>query len=92
LGELHLQVAGMRDEMTTKAPVRPDRKPAVHRKETATKASDAKVVAKSYTSPTYAGFWVTRRSGGVVCRHLDDLDAVVESGTCDELGQLICVL
>jgi hypothetical protein len=27
---------------------------------------------------SYAGFWVTRRSGGVVCRHLDDLDATRE--------------
>ena len=32
---------------------------------------------------------VTRRSGGVVCRHLDDLDAVFESDTCDDLRQLI---
>src|SRR6266566_9623313 len=39
---------------------------------------------------SYAGFWVTRRSGGVVCRHLDDLDAVLESDTCDDLRQLIC--
>ncbi|WLA87050.1 alpha/beta fold hydrolase [Bradyrhizobium elkanii] len=39
---------------------------------------------------SYAGFWVTRRSGGVVCRHLNDLDAVVESDTCDHLRQLIC--
>ena len=39
---------------------------------------------------SYAGFWVTRRSGGVVCRHLDDLDAVGESDTCDDLRQLIC--
>ncbi|WP_211434801.1 hypothetical protein, partial [Bradyrhizobium diazoefficiens] len=31
---------------------------------------------------SYAGFWVTRRSGGVVFRHLDDLDAVFESDTC----------
>ena len=42
-------------------------------------------VAKSY-----AGFWVTRRSGGVVCRHFDDLDAVLESDTGDDLRQLIC--
>src|SRR5712691_7538033 len=40
--------------------------------------------------PSYAGFWVTRRSGGVVCRHLDDLDAVCKSDTCDDLRQLIC--
>ncbi|WP_429040447.1 three-Cys-motif partner protein TcmP [Bradyrhizobium elkanii] len=39
---------------------------------------------------SYAGFWVTRRSGGVVFRHLDDLDAVFESDTCDDLRQLIC--
>src|SRR5882724_5527187 len=39
---------------------------------------------------SYAGFWVTRRSGGVVCRHLDDLDAVLKSDTCDDLRQLIC--
>jgi carboxyl-terminal processing protease len=39
---------------------------------------------------SYAGFWVTRRSGGVVCRHLDDLDAVRKSDTCDDLRQLIC--
>jgi hypothetical protein len=38
---------------------------------------------------SYAGFWVTRRSGGVVCRHAD-LDAVVESDTCNHLRQLIC--
>jgi hypothetical protein len=35
-------------------------------------------------------FGVTRRSGGVVCRHADDLDAIVESDTCDHLRQLIC--
>jgi hypothetical protein len=39
---------------------------------------------------SYAEFWVTRRSGGVVCRHVDDLDAVVESDTCNHLRQLIC--
>jgi ABC-type sulfate/molybdate transport systems ATPase subunit len=39
---------------------------------------------------SYAGFWVTRRSGGVVCRHFDDLDAVFKSDTCDDLRQLIC--
>jgi hypothetical protein len=38
----------------------------------------------------YAGFWVTRRSGGVGCRHFDDLDSVLESDTCDDLGQVIC--
>ncbi len=38
-------------------------------------------------SGSYAGFWVTRRSGGVVCRHLD---AVFKSDTCDDLRQLIC--
>ncbi|WP_284278994.1 hypothetical protein, partial [Bradyrhizobium liaoningense] len=37
---------------------------------------------------SYAGFWVTRRSGGVVFRHLDDLDAVFESDTCADLRQL----
>ncbi len=41
-------------------------------------------------SQSYAGFWVTRRSGGVVCRHFDDLDAVLESDTSDDLRQLIC--
>src|SRR5207253_7120115 len=40
--------------------------------------------------PSYAGFWVTRRSGGVVCRDFDDLDAVLESDTSDDLRQLIC--
>jgi hypothetical protein len=39
---------------------------------------------------SYAGFWVTRRLGGVVCRHFDDLDAVFKSDTCDDLRQLIC--
>jgi len=39
---------------------------------------------------SYAEFWVTRRSGGVGCRHFDDLDAVLESDTCDDLGQVIC--
>src|SRR5436189_5041713 len=39
---------------------------------------------------SYVGFWVTRRSGGVVCRHLDDLDAVLEFDTCDDLRQVIC--
>src|SRR3954452_9183426 len=39
---------------------------------------------------SYAGFWVTRRSGGVVCRHFNDLDAVFKSDTCDDLRQLIC--
>ncbi|MEY9581028.1 hypothetical protein ABIE88_008604 [Bradyrhizobium diazoefficiens] len=44
----------------------------------------------AYRLLSYAGFWVTRRSGGVVFRHLDDLDAVFESDTCDDLRQLIC--
>ena len=39
---------------------------------------------------SYAGFWVTRRSGGVVCRQFDDLDAVFKFDTCDDLRQLIC--
>src|ERR1700694_3994007 len=39
---------------------------------------------------SYAGFWVTRRSGGVGCRDFDDLDPVFESDTCDDLGQVIC--
>jgi hypothetical protein len=39
---------------------------------------------------SYVGFWVTRRSGGVVCRHLDDLDAVLEFDACDDLRQVIC--
>jgi hypothetical protein len=30
------------------------------------------------------------RSGGVVCRRFEDLDAVFESDTCDNLGQVIC--
>jgi hypothetical protein len=30
------------------------------------------------------------RSGGVVCRHFEDLDAVFESDTCDKLRQVIC--
>ncbi|MHC2376216.1 hypothetical protein ACVIU7_001172 [Bradyrhizobium liaoningense] len=51
-------------------------------------------VAAQYASAlgktSYAGFWVTRRSGGVVFRHLDDLDAVFESDTCADLRQLIC--
>jgi hypothetical protein len=45
---------------------------------------------KRDSGASYAGFWVTRKSGNVVCRHLDDLDAVDESDTCDELRQLIC--
>lgn len=40
---------------------------------------------------SHAEFCVTRRSGGVVCRHVDDLDALVESDTCNHLRQLICV-
>ena len=39
---------------------------------------------------SYAGFWVTRRSGGVVCRQFDDLDAIFKFDTCDDLRQLIC--
>ena len=30
------------------------------------------------------------RSGGVVCRRFDDLDAVSESDTSDDFRQLIC--
>jgi hypothetical protein len=30
------------------------------------------------------------RSGGVVCRRFEDFDAVFESDTCDNLGQVIC--
>ena len=30
------------------------------------------------------------RSGGVVCRRFEYLDAVFESDTCDNLGQVIC--
>jgi hypothetical protein len=30
------------------------------------------------------------RSSGVVCRRFEDLDAVFESDTCDNLGQVIC--
>ena len=32
------------------------------------------------------------RSGGVVDRHLDDLDTVLESDSFDELGQLVLTL
>jgi phage-related protein len=39
---------------------------------------------------SYAGFWVTRRSGGVICRHIDDLSAVFESDTSDDFWQLVC--
>ena len=35
---------------------------------------------------------MTRRSGGVVCRHFDDLDAILESDTSDNLRQLIFTL
>jgi uncharacterized protein len=49
-----------------------------------------KSMAQAGWARSYAGFWVTRRSGGVVCRHLDDLDAVRKSDTCDDLRQLIC--
>jgi hypothetical protein len=41
---------------------------------------------------SYAGIWVTRRSGGVVCRHFDDLDAILEFDTSDNLRQLIFTL
>ena len=30
------------------------------------------------------------RSGGMVCRRFEDFDAVFESDTCDNLGQVIC--
>jgi len=30
---------------------------------------------------------MTRRSGGVGCRPFDSLDPVLQSDTCDELGQ-----
>jgi putative ABC transport system substrate-binding protein len=33
---------------------------------------------------------LTRRSGGVVCRQLDDLDAIFKFDTCDDLRQLFC--
>ena len=46
--------------------------------------------AQQLRQQSYAGFWVTRRSGGVVCRHLDDLDAVLEFDACDDLRQVIC--
>ena len=51
-----------------------------------------KLLKKQGITPatSYAGFWVTRRSGGVVCRRFDDLDAVLESDTSDDLRQLIC--
>ena len=49
-----------------------------------------KAQSEHMISGSYAGFWVTRRSGGVVCRHLDDLDAVLEFDACDDLGQVIC--
>jgi hypothetical protein len=48
------------------------------------------LLSLSTISVSYAGFWVTRRLGGVVCRHFDDLDAVFKSDTCDDLRQLIC--
>src|SRR5215213_4301543 len=47
-------------------------------------------IALRTAKASYAGIWVTRRSGGVVCRHVDDLDAVFKSDTCDDLRQLIC--
>ncbi len=43
-----------------------------------------------HTDSSYAGFWVTRRSGGVICRQFDDLDAIFKFDTCDDLRQLIC--
>src|SRR5262249_26713339 len=52
--------------------------------------SPSKWTVERDAAPSYAEFWVTRRSGGVVCRHVDDLDAVVESDTCNHLRQLIC--
>jgi hypothetical protein len=39
--------------------------------------------------PSYAEDWVTSRSGGVVSRHFDDLDAVLESDFLDNFRQLI---
>jgi hypothetical protein len=36
---------------------------------------------------SYAGFWVTRgQSGGLVSRHLDDLNAVLEFDVWTTLG------
>jgi hypothetical protein len=57
---------------------------------TAREIAEAMLAAKGVAGTSYAGFWVTRRSGGVVCRHFDDLDAVFKSDTCDDLRQLIC--
>jgi hypothetical protein len=47
-------------------------------------------LAPGVLDASYAGFWVTRRSGGVVCRRFEDLDAVFESDTRDNLRQVIC--
>ena len=41
---------------------------------------------------SYAGDWVTRSIGGVVSRHFDDLDAVLEFDALDDFGQLIFAL
>jgi hypothetical protein len=53
-------------------------------------ASSADSVNRGSWRVSYAGFWVMRRSGGAVCRHFDDLDAVLESDTSDDFRQLIC--
>ena len=50
------------------------------------------VWALSMLIARYARIWVTRRSGGVGCRHFDDLDAIFKYNTSDDLGQLICAL
>jgi hypothetical protein len=41
---------------------------------------------------SYAGFWVTRRSDGVVSRQFSDLDAILESDTSDNFRQFIFTL
>lgn len=38
---------------------------------------------------SYAGLWVTARSGGDLLWHVGDLDAVVACDALDEFGQLI---
>jgi len=47
------------------------------------------IFVSGYSAGSYAGFWVTRRSGGIVCRRFDNLDAVLECDTIDKLGQLV---
>jgi hypothetical protein len=44
-------------------------------------AASPSVLEPRRDAPSYAGFWVTRRSGGVVCRHVDDLNEIETSGS-----------